>query len=102
MVADQRGPIEGIKLDFMGRPAYFYSGPAMLALKTGAPLLYGIPVRQKDYSYKAFIYEVSKDNLQGSDSDKITELTRRHKVYLEKFIKEYPEQWFWMHKRWKY
>ena len=102
MVADQRGPIEGIKLDFMGRPAYFYSGPAMLALKTGAPLLYGIPVRQKDYSYKAVIYEVSKDNLQGSDSEKITELTRRHKEYLEKFIKEYPEQWFWMHKRWKY
>jgi KDO2-lipid IV(A) lauroyltransferase len=102
MVADQRGPKEGIKMDFMGRPAYFFSGPAMLALKTGAPLLYGIPIRQKDYSYKAEIYEVSKDNLPEDEEEKIVELTRRQKEYLEKIINQYPEQWFWMHKRWKY
>ncbi len=102
MVADQRGPKEGIKMDFMGRPAYFFSGPAMLAIKTGAPLLYGIPVRQKDYSYKAEIYEVSKDNLPEHEEQKVFELTRRQKEYLEEIIKSYPEQWLWMHKRWKY
>lgn len=102
MVADQRGPKEGIKMDFMGRPAYFFSGPAMLAIKTGAPLLYGIPVRQKDYSYKAEIYEVSKDNLPEDEEEKVIELTRRQKEYLEEIITRYPEQWFWMHKRWKY
>ena len=102
MVADQRGPKEGIKMDFMGRPAYFFSGPAMLAIKTGAPLLYGIPVRQKDYSYKAEIYEVSKDNLPEDEEQKVFELTRRQKEYLEEIIKSYPEQWLWMHKRWKY
>ncbi len=102
MVADQRGPKEGLKLDFMGKPALFYAGPAILALKTGAPLLYGIPVRQKDYSYKTKIYEVSKENLPEDEDEKIIELTRRHKNYLEEFIREYPEQWFWMHKRWKY
>jgi len=102
MVADQRGPKEGIRLDFMGRPAYFFSGPAMLSLKTGAPLLYGIPVRQKDYSYAAEIFEVSQDNLPENEEDKVIELTKRHKDYLENFIRANPEQWFWMHKRWKY
>lgn len=102
MVADQRGPREGIKLDFMGRPAYFFSGPAMLSLKTEAPLLYGIAVRQDDYTYKAEMYEVNKNNLPENEEEKIIELTRRHKEYLEKFIRDYPEQWFWMHKRWKY
>ncbi len=102
MVADQRGPKEGLKLDFMGRPALFFAGPAILALKTGSPLLYGIPVRQKDYTYKTIIYEVSKENLPEDEDEKIIELTRRHKNYLEEFIREYPEQWFWMHKRWKY
>ncbi len=102
MVADQRGPREGIKLDFMGRPAYFFSGPAMLSVKTEAPLLYGIAVRQEDYAYKAEMYEISKNNLPENEEEKIIELTRRHKEYLEKFIREYPEQWFWMHKRWKY
>lgn len=102
MVADQRGPREGVQLDFMGRPAYFFSGPAMLSVKTGAPLMYGIPVRQKDYSYKTEIYEVNQDNLPESEEEKIVELTRRHKEYMEKCISEHPEQWFWMHKRWKY
>ena len=102
MVADQRGPKEGIKLDFMGRPAYFFSGPAILSIKTGAPLLYGIPVRQKDYSYKAEIYEINKDNLPEDEEEKVVELTRRQKEYLEEIINKHPEQWFWMHKRWKY
>ena len=102
MVADQRGPKEGIKLDFMGRPAYFFSGPAILSIKTGAPLLYGIPVRQKDYSYKAEIYEINKDNLPEDEEGKVVELTRRQKEYLEEIINKHPEQWFWMHKRWKY
>lgn len=102
MVADQRGPREGIRLDFMGRPAYFFPGPAMLAVKTGAPLLYGIAVRQPDQTYKAEIFEVDKNNLPENEEEKIIELTKRHKEYLEKFINEHPEQWFWMHKRWKY
>ncbi len=101
MVADQRGPREGIQLDFMGRPAYFFSGPALLSIKTGAPLMYGIPVRE-DYSYKAEIFEISKDNLPENEEEKVLELTRRHKEYLEKYIRDHPEQWFWMHKRWKY
>ncbi len=102
MVADQRGPKDGIQLDFMGRPAYFFSGPALLSVKTGAPLLCGIPVRQKDYSYKAEMIEVSKENLPEKEEEKVVELTRRYKEYMEKAIREHPEQWFWMHKRWKY
>lgn len=102
MVADQRGPAEGLKLEFMGRPASFFTGPAALSLRTGAPLLYGIPVRQKNYSYKCLIFEVSQDNLPEYEEDKVKELTKRQKEYLERFIREYPEQWFWMHKRWKH
>ena len=102
MVADQRGPKEGLKLDFMGRPALFFAGPAILSLKTGAPILYSIPVRQNDYSYKAEIHEISGENLPENEEEAVLELTRRHKTYLEEFIEKNPEQWFWMHKRWKY
>jgi len=48
MVADQRGPQESIKINFFGRKVSVHVGPAVLALKTGAPILCGIPVRQKD------------------------------------------------------
>ena len=102
MVADQRGPEESIKINFFGSDLSVHTGPAVLSLKTGAPLLYGISVRQDDYSYKSVITEISKENLPESNEEKIKELSQRHMTYLEGYIREYPEQWLWMHKRWKH
>lgn len=102
MVADQRGPAEGIKLDFFGRKTSVYTGPAILSLKTGAPLIYGIAVRQPDYSYQTELIEINLENLPEGEDEKITEITRRQIEYLESMIRLYPEQWLWMHKRWKH
>ncbi len=102
MVADQRGPEESIKINFFGRNLTVLTGPAVLALKTGAPVLYGISVRQDDYSYKSVMTEISKENLPESNEEKIKELSQRHMSYLEGYIRKYPEQWLWMHKRWKH
>lgn len=102
MVADQRGPEESIKLDFFGRKTSVLVGPAVLALKTGAPLLYGIPIRQKDYSYKVKMVEISKENLPEIYEEKVRVLCERHLKYLESVINKYPEQWLWMHNRWKH
>ena len=102
MVADQRGPEESIKINFFGRDLSVLTGPAVLSLKTGAPVLYGISVRQDDYSYKSVMTEISKENLPESNEEKIKELSQRHMSYLEGFIRKYPEQWLWMHKRWKH
>jgi KDO2-lipid IV(A) lauroyltransferase len=102
MVADQRGPIESPRIIFLGRSSAAYTGPAILALKTGAPIFYGISVRQPDMSYKAYIEEITTENLPDDENEKVLELTKRHNEFLETFIRKYPEQWFWMHKRWKY
>ena len=102
MVADQRGPEESIKINFFGRNLSVHTGPAALSLKTGAPVLYGISVRQDDYSYKSVMTEISKENLPESNEEKIKELSQRHMTYLEGYIRKYPEQWLWMHKRWKH
>ncbi|WP_337872281.1 lysophospholipid acyltransferase family protein [Ignavibacterium sp.] len=102
MVADQRGPEEGLKLDFFGKKTSVYTGPAVLALKTGAPIIFGIPIRQKDYSYKTTLTELDKTNLPAEEEEKIKLLTERMIKYLEKIISEHPEQWLWMHRRWKH
>jgi Kdo2-lipid IVA lauroyltransferase/acyltransferase len=102
MIADQRGPEDSIKLEFFGRKTSVLVGPAVLSLKTGAPLIFGITVRQKDYSYKMNIVEINKDDLPDENNDKIEELSRRHLYYLESVIRENPEQWLWMHNRWKH
>jgi len=102
MVADQRGPSDGGRVNFFGRKAAVYAGPSVLALKTKAPLLYAIPVRQPDYSYACEFIEIKTDDLPENEEDKINELNQRMTGLLESFIRKCPEQWLWMHKRWKY
>ena len=102
MVADQRGSEEAIKVRFFGRDVSVHTGPAVLALKTGAPILYGIPVRKTDHFYETTMTEISTDDLPETYEDKIKEVSQRHMSYLETYIRKYPEQWLWMHKRWKH
>jgi len=102
MAADQRGPEENIKLEFFGRKTSVLTGPAVLSLKTNAPILYGIPIRQPDYSYFVNIEEISKENLPDDFDEKVKELSIRLLKYIEDIIRKYPEQWLWMHKRWKH
>ena len=102
MVADQRGPAEGVKVDFFGKKVAIYTGPAVLALKTGAPLICGIPVRGKDFKYKTTLVEISLDNLPEGEDEKVLEISQRYTSYLEAVIRRHPEQWLWMHNRWKY
>ena len=102
MVADQRGPAEGVKVNFFKKNVAVYTGPAVLAIKTGAPLICGIPIRDKNYKYKTTLVEISVDNLPENYDEKVIELSQRYISYLEKVIREIPEQWLWMHNRWKH
>lgn len=102
MVADQRGPEESIKVNFFGRSVSVHTGPAILAVKTGAPILYGICIRQKNYSYETEIYEIPVNDAGGTLEERVATISQHHMSYLESFIRKYPEQWLWMHKRWKH
>jgi KDO2-lipid IV(A) lauroyltransferase len=102
MVADQRGPQEGMRVNFFGQPTSIYPGPSQLAIKTRAPILYGLAVRQSDYTYNAIISEISIDNLPEGENEQIREVSQRHMAFLESVIRKHPEQWFWMHNIWKY
>jgi KDO2-lipid IV(A) lauroyltransferase len=102
MVADQRGPKESIKLEFFGRMTSVYTGPAVLSLKTNSPIIYGISTRQKNLNYSVDIIEVDRSNLPENQEEKIKVLTERMLKILEEIIKQNPEQWLWMHKRWKH
>lgn len=102
VVGDQRGPEDGIRVPFFGRASAVNEGIAVLALKTGAPILFSITIRQSDNSYITEVCEVSTEDLPEGKQEKIVEISRRHTAILEGYIRKYPEQWFWMHNRWKY
>ena len=102
LVADQRADQDAIRVDFFGRSTTVYAGPAVMALKLKSPMFMIVPIRQKDYKYIVNPVEISFDDLPESEEEKIVEISRRHTKLLESIIREHPEQWLWMHKRWKY
>ena len=102
MAADQRGNVDGIRIEFLGLMSSVYSGPAVVAIKTGSDIVLAISVRQPDYSYKVELTELSFDNLPENYDEKIKEICRRYLNSLEGFIRQYPQQWLWLHNRWKY
>jgi len=100
LLADQSDPDEGFFTPFLGRTTSVFLGPAFLALKTGVPLFAGMCRRIGGGRYKVEMQEVPTDDLTGSKDD-IEELARRYTRVLESYIYRYPEEWFWLHDRWK-
>ncbi|MBN2538666.1 MAG: lysophospholipid acyltransferase family protein [Deltaproteobacteria bacterium] len=92
---------EGVFVDFFGRPASTTKGLAALALQTGAPVLPGFIFRMKDGKYR-FVIEPEIEISRTGDYDRdIFENTQRFTKIVEGNVRRHPEQWFWLHQRWK-
>jgi Kdo2-lipid IVA lauroyltransferase/acyltransferase len=92
---------EGVFVDFFGRPACTGVGLAVMAMRSGAPVIPLFMVRQQSGKYKLIvkpaIEAVCTDDYQAD----IRVNTQRFTKIVEEIIREYPEQWFWFHQRWK-
>ncbi len=102
VVGDQRGPHDGLRVKLFGHDTAIYSGTGELVLKTKVPLYILFAIRIEDYHYKAFSEKIDLENLPGEPVEQAREIMQRYMNLLEKFVKLYPEQWFWMHNIWKY
>jgi len=102
LAADQSAPKESVMVNFFGRNVPTFQGPAIFSLKTGAPIILGCTVRQEDGNYKMRFVHVPSEDLKGVSDENILELTRRQVQMTEAIIRQKPEQWMWMHKRWKH
>ena len=102
MLGDQSGSKASLYVDFFGRPAATHQGPAAFSLKTGTPIVMVFLIRQKDGTSEAVFEEVDRTGLEAYTEENIIELTRRHTAILERYIRQHPDHWLWMHKRWKH
>lgn len=102
MLADQSGPDDGLFVDFFGRPTSTHAGPAVFALRTGTPIVVTTGVRTEEGTFTVHFEELSTEGLDGTDQEKIQEITRRHTAALERYVRSHPGQWLWLHKRWKH
>jgi len=91
---------DGVFVDFFGRLACTNKGLALLALHTGAPVVPVFLVRDKACFKAEFGPELPL--IQTGDKTKDVEInTAQYNKVIESFIRRYPDQWFWVHQRWK-
>ncbi len=102
LLADQSGTERDVFVPFFNRPAPTTKTVAALSLRLNVPIVIGLAVRQPDLSYVMEIVEVDRAGLVEYSEDNIVELTARHARLLEALIRRAPEQWLWMHRRWKH
>lgn len=95
-------PPQGVFVPFFGVEACTASGMARIALKTGAAVVPGFLLwheAEKKYVLR-FGEELEVVNSGDAEADAVAN-TARFTVAMEAYIRQYPEQWLWMHRRWK-
>jgi len=101
ILADEKKSKTGVLVDFFGYPAPTAPGPAVLALRTGAPLVPIFIVRRDDGSHHIYIEPQLELSLNGDRSSDIPAVVSAYTKVIENFIRMYPDQWFWINNRWK-
>ncbi len=102
LLGDQSAPKESVFVEFFGRPAATHRGAAVFSLKTGAPIIMPFLVRSAGGKSDVHFERIDDSNLGDTPEAQVIELTRRHTAILERYIRQYPDQWLWMHRRWKH
>jgi KDO2-lipid IV(A) lauroyltransferase len=90
----------GAFVEFFGRRAWTNTGMALLALKTEAPVLPAFIIRSGD-RFRVEIGEEIPLVKSGDKTRDVLENTARYNRALEDVIRRHPDQWFWVHNRWK-
>ena len=102
LLVDQHAKDEGLWLPFFGRTASTNPAPAYLAFKTGAPIMTGYVHRLPGlYRFEFFCDEPMFVRPSGDRLADIRNATIEINRRLESYIRQFPDQWLWMHRRWR-
>lgn len=100
-LADQDAGDGGVFVDFFGRKASTAKGPISLALRSGVPVIMVFIIRENKKTHRMVITEELILDITGDEEKDILVNTGKWVRILEDFIRKYPQQWFWVHRRWK-
>ena len=92
---------EGIPVPFFGAEAYTSIGPALMALRSGCPVIGVFLVRQGLGRHRLVFSDEIPIQRSGNLRRDIADNTRRFNQLIESYVRAYPDHWFWLHRRWK-
>jgi KDO2-lipid IV(A) lauroyltransferase len=102
MLGDQSAPKESpVKTDFFMKNVPTFEGAARFAIRTGAPVIFGVPVRNKDHTYSITLIELDTLKYKEYNESNIAKLTQEHVDLLKEHITAHPDHWLWFHRRFK-
>jgi KDO2-lipid IV(A) lauroyltransferase len=101
ILADQDGGRNGILSPFFGRLASTAPGAIALGLKTGAPILPVFIVRREGAAHTLILEEPLSIPEEGSLEERVEKGIALTLQVLERYIRQYPHLWLWLHRRWK-
>lgn len=95
--------VDGVFVEFFGKPAYTPSAPARLAMTTGAALIPAFIVREgrNGMFHRVIVEKPIELTDTGNKDEDLRVNTQKWVDIQEAYIRRYPEQWVWNHRRWK-
>jgi len=95
-------PPQGVFVDFFGIPACTASGLARIALRTDAAVVPGFTIWDKALGKYRLRFDPALELIRTGDLEAdLVANTQRFTKVIEDYVRQYPEQWLWVHRRWK-
>lgn len=104
LLADQSKG-KGVMVNFFGQLLGTVAGPAVMSLRTGAPI---VPVfiistdEGREKKHKIIVHKPLEVVLSGDYDKDVFEITQKFTSIIEEYARKYPDQWWWVHHRWKH
>lgn len=100
ILADQDAGKNGMFVEFFGRPTSCHTGPMEIAKHTGALILPNFNVRSHGPYHRLYLEQyIDFREIAGPDDIRVS--VQAYMRLLESYVRRYPDQWLWLHKRWK-
>ncbi len=101
LLTDQHARNNGVRVSFFGRPAWTHTSPAVLHRLTGAPIVFGHICREGVLRYRFVLSEPLAYAAGAERAADMLRITQELAERLEAAIRKQPEQYLWLHRRWK-
>ncbi len=101
-IGDQDAGHKGLFVDFFGRPASTYKSIALLAMATRSPIVVGYARRRGNVAqYDVGVQRIIHPNEWEEKDDPLRWITHAYTTAIEALVRTEPEQYLWIHRRWK-
>jgi len=98
---DQNFGTGGVFVDFFGRKAATATGPVVFAMRTGAVLMPIFTARGKDDEHIIMVEPHFHIEHKATDEETVEFNVAKITKIIERYVRQYPHEWGWMHRRWK-